>query len=222
MIPQSDKELIMASLHNLSDNLLEADEVETRGDRSPLVKVVSILAAILITGGLLTGFLIWRKKHEEQLAATQAAQAKAARPALPQKVQVFMDDAIRKGPQVTITGTVQNISNEKLSNLKVDLALTHKKDGSNEPYTLSIEPQDLAPQESGRYSLTVTGDYIGIKLLAVKSGPQSEEVGFKPAQGAKRPAEHPPETKTIIVNRPSTPKQGEEFINTPDNPSRVP
>jgi len=212
----------MASLHNLSDNLLEADDFETKSGRSSLVKVVSILAAILITGGLLTGFLIWRKKHEEQLAVTQAAQTKAARPALPAKVQVFMDDAIRKGPQVTISGTVQNISNEKLSNVKVDVALTHKKDGSNEPFTLAIEPQDLAPQESGRYNLTLSGDYIGIKLLAVKSGPQSEEVGFKPAQGAKRPVEHPPETKTIIVDRPSSPKQGEEFINTPDNPSKVP
>ncbi|PYS47867.1 MAG: hypothetical protein DMF68_14880 [Acidobacteria bacterium] len=161
---------MMASLHNLSDNLLEADDFETKSGRSSLVKVVSILAAILITGGLLTGFLIWRKKHEEQLAVTQAAQTKAARPALPAKVQVFMDDAIRKGPQVTISGTVQNISNEKLSNVKL----------------------------------------------------QSEEVGFKPAQGAKRPVEHPPETKTIIVDRPSSPKQGEEFINTPDNPSKVP
>src|SRR5437660_7625389 len=142
---------MMASLHNLSDNLLEADDFETKSGRSSLVKVVSILAAILITGGLLTGFLIWRKKHEEQLAVTQVAQTKAARPALPAKVQVFMDDAIRKGPQVTISGTVQNISNEKLSNVKVDVALTHKKDGSNEPFTLAIEPQDLAPQESGRY-----------------------------------------------------------------------
>lgn len=212
----------MASLHNFSDNILEADEFEVKSGRSPAFKIISILAAILITGGLLTGFLIWRKKHEEQLAATQQAQTKAARPALPAKVQVFMDDAIRKGPQVTISGTVQNISNEKLSNVKVDIALTHKKDGSNDPYTLTIEPQDLAPQESGRYSLTLNGDYIGIKLLAVKSGPQSEEVGFKPAQGARRPAEHPPETKTIIVDRPSSPKKGEEFINTPDNPSKIP
>ena len=212
----------MASLNNLSDNLIEADDFEIKSERSPLVKVISILAAILITGGLLTGFLIWRKKHEEQLSATQQIQAKAARPALPTKVQVLMDDALRKGPQVTISGTVQNISNEKLSSVKVDVALTHKKDGSNEPYTLAIEPQDLAPQESGRYSLTLTGDYIGIKLLAVKSGTQSEEIGFKPAQGAKRPAEYPPETKTIIVNRPNSPKQGEEFINTPDNPSKVP
>lgn len=212
----------MASTHNLSDNLLEADDPEVRSGRSPLVKVISVLAAILITGGLLTGFLIWRKKHEEQLATTQPVQAKQARPALPAKVQVFMDDAIRKGPQVTISGTVQNISNEKLSNIKVDVALTHKKDGSNEPFTLAIDPQDLAPQESGKYSLTLNGDYIGIKLLAVKSGAQSEEIGFKPAQGMKRPAEHPSETKTIIVDRPSSPKKGEEFINTPDNPSRIP
>ncbi|MDQ3817796.1 MAG: FxLYD domain-containing protein [Acidobacteriota bacterium] len=211
----------MASLHNISEHLLEADEFETKSGRSPLFKVISILAAILITGGLLTGFLIWRKKHEEQLAAAQV-ETKSARPALPTKVQVFMDDAIRKGPQVTISGTVQNISNEKLSNVKVDIALTHKKENGSEPYTLAIDPQDLAPQESGRYSLTVNGDYTGIKLLAVKSGPQSEEIGYKPAQGARRPLERPPETKTIIINRPSSPKQGEEFINTPDNPSKIP
>ncbi|MDT4955890.1 MAG: hypothetical protein QOJ02_4028, partial [Acidobacteriota bacterium] len=77
--------------------------------------------------------------------------------------------------------------------------------------------------QDGRYSLTLTGDYRSIKLLHLKAGTRAEEIGFKTAPGAKRPQERAPETtRTIIINRPSTPKQGEEFINTPDNPARIP
>ncbi len=45
---------------------------------------------------------------------------------------------------------------------------------------------------------------------------------LKAAPGIPRPVEPPHEPKTIIVNRPSAPKQGEEFINTPDNPAKIP
>lgn len=213
----------MAALNSISDNYTEADDSEIKRDGSSLVKIISIIVALAITAGLLVGYLIWRKLHEEKIAIEQQSQSKTVRPALPAKVQVLMDEAVRKGPQAIIGGTVHNTSNESLSNLTVEIELTHRKDGSTEVRSLEVEPRDLGADQDGRYSLTLTGDYRSLKILRIKSGPQAEEIGFKTAPGAKRPVERAPETtRTIIINRPNTPQKGEEFINTPDNPARVP
>jgi hypothetical protein len=214
----------MAFLNDLDNSPFEVIDSSIKRGQSPTIRIFAILAAIIVTAGLLIGFLIWRKNHAEQVATDQPSQSKPVHPALPVKAQVLMDDAIRKDSKVTISGTIQNVANEKLSNIIVDLELTHRKDGGTEIQSLKTEPNDLAPSEHGKYSLTLTGDdYRSIRLLHVRTGAQGEEIGFKTTQGAKRPAEHPPEAKTIIVDRPSAPKRGEdEFINTPDNPSRVP
>jgi uncharacterized protein YneF (UPF0154 family) len=213
----------MAAPQSISDKLLETDDPELRQDKSSAVRIVSIIIALAITAGLLIGYLIWRKWHEEKIAAEQQSASKPARPALPQKVQVFMDESVRKGSQAIVSGTVRNISNENLTNLTFEVELTHRKDGSTEVRSLDLEPKDLGPAQESRYSLALTGDYRSIKLLRLKSGPQAEEIGFKTAPGTKRPVERAPETtRTIIIERPSAPKQGEEFINTPDNPSRIP
>jgi hypothetical protein len=207
----------------ISDNFTETDSPESKGGRSS-IKIVSILLALAITATLLIGFLLWRKRHEERVGVAPQAQAKPARAALPAKVQVYMDEAVRKGSQALIGGTIQNISGENLSNLVIEVELTHRKDAGTEVRSLDVEPKDLAPDQKGRYGLTLTGDYRSIKLLRIKSGAGSDEIGFKTAPGAPRPVERAPETtKTIIVNRPSSPKQGdEEFINTPDNPAKIP
>jgi hypothetical protein len=213
----------MAAPQSISDSLLETDDSQLRQDKSSAVRVVSIIIALAITAGLLAGYLIWRKWHEEKVSVDRQSATQPVRPALPQKAQVFMDESVRKGSQAIISGTVRNISNENLTNLTVEVELTHRKDGSTEVRSLDLEPKDLGPAQESRYSLTLTGDYRSIKLLRLKSGQQAEEIGFKTAPGAKRPLERAPETtRTIIIERPSTPKQGEEFINTPDNPSRIP
>jgi hypothetical protein len=207
---------------SISDNFTETDDNGTQRGRSSLIKIVSIVLAIAITATLLIGFLIWRKRHEEIVGVEAQPQQKTVRPALPTKVQVYMDEAVRKGQQALISGTVHNISNESLSNIALEVELTRRKDASTDVRSIEVEPQELAPDEKGRYALTLTGDYSSIKILSIKSGPGATEIGFKKAPGIPRPVERPPETKTIIVNRPSAPKQGEEFINTPDNPARIP
>ncbi|HUQ32828.1 MAG TPA: FxLYD domain-containing protein [Pyrinomonadaceae bacterium] len=208
----------------ISDNFTESDDpVAAKPGRSSLVKIVSVLTALAITVALLIGFLVWRKHQEERVAVEpQAKSGAAVRPALPTKVQVLMDEPVRKGPQAVISGTVHNVSNEPLSNLSLEVELAHRKDTGTERRTLSVEPKELAPDQKGRYSLSLTGDYRSIKLVTIKSGPASDEIGFKTAPGAARPVERVPEGKTIIVGKPSAPRQGEEFINTPDNPSRIP
>jgi uncharacterized protein YneF (UPF0154 family) len=213
----------MAAPYSISDHTQETNGSEVRQARSSIVKIISIIIALAITAGLLIGYLIWRKLHEEKIAAEQQTPSKPVRPALPQKVQVFMDESVRKGSEAMISGTVHNISTESLSNLVVEVELTHHKDAGIEVRSIEVEPKDLGPDQDGRYSLTLTGDYRSIKLLHFRSGSNSEEIGFKTAPGAKRPVERAPETtRTIIINRPNAPKQGEEFINTPDNPARIP
>jgi hypothetical protein len=204
------------------DNFTEADGSDIKRDGSPVIKIVSILLAVAVTATLLIGFLVWRKRHEESVGIQPPTQPRQAKAALPTKVQIYIDEAVRKGPQALIGGTVHNISGENLTNLSVEIELSHRKDAGTEVRVLDVEPRELAPDQKGRYSLTLTGDYRSFKLLRIKSGPDSEEIGFKPAQGKERPRESPPETKTVIVNRPSPSKQGEEFINTPDNPAKIP
>jgi hypothetical protein len=207
----------------ISDDFTGTDGLEERRGRSSLIKIVSIIMALAITATLLIGFLVWRKRHEELVGVGPQAQSKPARTVLPAKVQIYMDEAVRKGSEALIGGTVQNISGENLSNLSVEIELAHRKDAGTEVRVIEVEPKNLAPDQKGRYSLTLTGDYRSMKLLHVKSGSNSDQIGFKTAPGTPRPVERAPETtRTIIVNRPSAPKQGEEFINTPDNPARIP
>ena len=206
----------------ISDNFTETDDSVAMRGRSSLIKIVSILLAVAITASLLIGFLIWRKRHEERVGVGPQPQAKAIKPAPPLKVQVYMDEAVRKGTQALISGTIHNISNEPLSNISLEVELTRRKDASTEVRSMDVDPKELAPNQKGKYSLTLTGDYSSIKILTIKSGANSTEIGFKKAPGVPRPVETPHEPKTIIVNRPSAPKQGEEFINTPDDPARIP
>ena len=207
----------------IRDNFADSDGSEERRGRSSLVKIVSILTALAITAALLIGFMVWRKRHEERVGVEAQPQANPVRPpALPAKVQVLMDEPVRKGPQAMISGTVHNISGQPLTNLAIEVELTRRKDAGTEVRSLEVEPTELAPEQKGRYSLALTGDYRSIKLLHIKSGPDSSEIGFKTAPGAARPVERAPEPKTIIVDKPSAPRQGEEFINTPDNPAKIP
>jgi hypothetical protein len=208
---------------NVGDNFTDADDNGAKRARSSLIKIVSIVLALAITATLLIGFLVWRKRHEERVGVEAQPQTKTGRVALPTKVQVYMDEAVRKGQQALVSGTVHNISGETLSQITLEVELTRRKDASTEVRSMELEPSELAPGQKGRYLLTLTGDYNSIKLLNVKSGPAATEIGFKKAPGVPRPLEGPHEPKTIIVNRPSSPpKQGEEFINTPDNPARIP
>jgi hypothetical protein len=215
----------MASLKGYNAEFKDAPDFVEKPEQSKNIKVISVLAALALTGAILAGYFMFRKSHEEKVAATKTSQTASNRPALPTKAQVFIDEPIRKGSQVTIGGRVQNISDENLSDLYVEIELEHKKDGSLEARTIQVTPGDLGPKEEGRYNLTLEGDYTNLKFRSLKTGSGSQEIGFKSAPGAKRPFEEPRRTtKTVIVDGPrsTSTKNGEEFINTPDNPARIP
>ncbi|HEX8775070.1 MAG TPA: hypothetical protein VF735_15965 [Pyrinomonadaceae bacterium] len=204
---------------------MDSIHLETEAKRSPLTLIAAVICALAITGGLFAGYLYLRRRHAaNELARQQAQTPPASRPAGPPMLQVYEDDALIKGSQAMIGGTVVNISPENLTDLTVELELHQRKGGNKETRSLTVTPKDLTPQQQGRYTLTVPSrDYSYARLVRIKSSARpATDVVFKSAQGAQRPPEPPPQSKTVILPRPTPRKGEEEFINTPDKPARVP
>lgn len=182
---------------------------------------VAAICALVIAGLVVAGYLYLRRRHAQQtLLAIREQQGPAAEPKGPPKAQIFVDEAVLKGDQTLIAGIVKNISNENLSGLSVDLELIRRKGATTDKTSVQVQPSQLAPQEEGRYSLPLrSADYTSVKLVGLREGATSTFLVYTATPGQKRPQEKA-ETKTIIVKRPSTGKDG--FLNTPDNPGRVP
>ena len=218
----------MESLH-VSEDPASTGNFDEREGRSPLVMVAAVICALALTGGLFLGYMFLKKRHAEQVNAQAQAQKAAAlaaqpnRPTGPPVLQVFVDDAMLKGSQTIIGGTLLNISQETLTGLTVELTLGSRRGGQTETRAVAVEPQDLAPQQQGRYSIKLPAqDYGYVRLSKIKSGGRAEELAYKTAPGAQRPPEViKPEVKTIIVKQPPKRGKGEEFINTPDNPAKI-
>lgn len=140
-------------------------------------------------------------------------------------VQIYEDEAMLKGSRAIIGGTVENIAGERLEDLSVELELRRRKDQKTEIRVLDIQPQTLAPGERGRYSLALpSNEWSGSRIVRLRSGARAEDIPYKSQVGARRPPERIPETRTRVVvePRPRPRQKSEEFINTPDNPERIP
>lgn len=204
---------------------MEPIHLDAEARRSPLTLIIALICALAITAGLFAGYIFLRRRHAEKELAQQQAQApSAAQPTGPPLLQVYQDDAMIKGGQATIAGTVVNISPETIKDLTVELELRRRNNAATEVRSVPLNPSDLTPEQQGRYVLTVlTREFSNTRLLRIKSSTRSTDIVFKTAPGAQRPPEPPPQTnRTIIVPKPSPRKGEEEFINTPDNPARVP
>jgi hypothetical protein len=130
-----------------------------------------------------------------------------------------VDEALLKGGQTIIGGTVKNTFNEKLSGLSVELVLRRRKDSTIEQISVPIEPAELEPAQEGYYSLKLPAqEYSAVRLVNLRSG-DSNLLAYTSSLGQKRPPERI-EPKVVIV--PRTGSRGGEFLNRPDNPARVP
>ena len=205
----------MQILNQLETEPIPIEEEERRHTRRLFV---GILCALLLTGIVLGGFLFLRKRHERQVAAAVAAEkTKKATP----KVEVFVDDATLDGKKTVLGGTIHNISNEPLRNLSVELQLRRRVGGGTETRAITPDQTELAPDGKARYSVELLAqDYMTAQLLRIVAGDNRNEVPFKTLPGAPRPPMETPAAKTIILKRPAP--KGDEFINTPKNPGRVP
>jgi hypothetical protein len=205
----------MNILNQLETQPIPLDEEEKRRTQRLLV---GMLCAVLLTGAVLGGYMWLRKRHERQVLAAAEAEVKRKAP----RVEVFVDDALVNGKTTTLGGTVHNISNEPLQNIAVELQLRRRVGSGLDTRVIVPEMTDLAPDARAHYSVQVaTDDYISATFFRVVGGTDRAAVPFKALPGNPRPPMEPPGSKTIIVDKRS-PGKGDEFINTPNNPGRVP
>jgi hypothetical protein len=163
--------------------------------------------------------MLLRRKHAQNTAQLASANSPVVEPHQPPKALVMVDEALLKGGNTILGGTVKNTSVEKLDGLGVELELKRRNDGSTETQLVALQPMQLEPQQEGRYSVQLRAqDYSYARLVGLKSG--SNIVPYSTAPGQKRPLERL-DTKTITIGKPSSGKPG-EFLNSPDNPTRVP
>ncbi|HZI50089.1 MAG TPA: hypothetical protein VFD75_19985 [Pyrinomonadaceae bacterium] len=206
----------MNILNQLETQPIPIDEEEKRRTKRLLV---GILCAVLLTGAVLGGYLALRKRHERQVAAAAEAEVKRKAP----RVEVFVDDALVNGKTTTLGGTVHNISNETLQNIAVELQLRRRVGSGLDTRVVAPEVTDLPPDARAHYSIQVaTDDYISATFWRVVGGADRAAVPFKALPGNARPPMDPPGSKTIIVDKRNSGKSTDEFINTPNNPGRVP
>ena len=139
-------------------------------------------------------------------------------------VEIYVDEAMLKKPHAILGGTLKNVGTERLENLSLEIELTRRSDGSAERREISVEPREIAPGGSGKYSLKVLSDeWSGSRIIRLQTGPGLREVAFKTLPGARRPPEkNATVTRVVQDSRPRSTSKGEEFINTPDTATSVP
>ncbi|HEX8131619.1 MAG TPA: hypothetical protein VF527_21160 [Pyrinomonadaceae bacterium] len=190
---------------------------------SEWVKVGAIACALAVTAALFVGYRFLRARELARVRAAQQSE-QASKVAAPPEAQIFEDEARLKGSQALITGTIRNISDRRLEALSLEMELKRRGNPqAAERRKVNVEPADLAPGEEGRYSLSlVSSEWSGARVLNLNSERRAEAIAFKSAVGARRPPERLPQgsPKVVVVPRPKP--KGEEFINTPDDPVRIP
>ena len=205
----------MDILNQLETQPIPLEEEEKRHTRRLLV---GVLCALLVTGLVFGGYLLLRNRHERQVAATEALEVKKNSP----KVEVLVDDAVVKGKTTTLSGTVHNISPETLQNIAVELALRRRVGSGIETRVVATDSAALPPDGRARYSLEVaTQDYSTSTFMRVIGGSDRTSVAFKAMPGNAAPPMESPASKTVVVDKPNSGKR-DEFINTPNNPGRIP
>lgn len=196
------------------------EEVIAREHDSNKRKLLGVVCAVAVTALLLVGYGYIRKYHAQKvLSNSTPPPVTETGPKGPALAHVVIDEPTLTKGMTTIGGVVKNISKQELTNLSVVLELRRRKDRGIEENLLAVTPSQLQPEQEGSYSVTVSAqDFASIRLAGLKADPQSALIAYSSSQGKKRTPERL-EPRTIVVKRSGKPG---EFINSPDNPVRVP
>jgi hypothetical protein len=200
----------------------QPDELFVEPKRSLGPMLFAGVSALVITALVFVGYTLIRKRHAEDsgslaLSSSPASNIEARKPP---KALVIVDEALLQGSKTTIGGVVRNTSAEKLEGLSVELELKRRKDGLTETRLVALNPGQLDSQQEGRYLLELKAqDYSSVRLVALRAGSSLLPLPYTTAQGQKRPLERL-DSKTVVVGK--RPTKGGEFLNSPDNPARVP
>jgi hypothetical protein len=185
------------------------------------LKLLAVLCSLLVTGGLLVGYTVMRKRHAQQTLANvvQPESSESAKKG-PPKAQITVDEPLLKGGQTIIGGRVKNLSNESLRGLTVHLELRQRKDAKFVESAVPLEPSTLEANQEGDYSVKMPArEYASVRLIGLTADPESTPLVYTSMQGKPRPPERL-EPKTIIITKRSSKR--DDFLNSPDNPARVP
>ena len=184
---------------------------------------LTLSAATLIASGCQSSSGSQARRENDEASGKQATNSNkqvAAETPAPQ-ARILEDEAMLKGSQAIIGGTVQNTSETKFEGLAVDIELKRRQDGATETRRAEVKPQNLAPGEQGRYSLSVSREWSSARLLRLYNAERGTEIAYVSERGALRPPERiENKTKVVVIPRPRP--KGEEFINTPETADRVP
>ena len=199
---------------------LRAEESLARENESSKRKLLAVVCAVGVTAVLLVGYGYIRKYHAQRVIAENTPPPVAdSGPKGPPVAHIVIDEPTLEKGKTTIGGVVRNISKQELNGLSVVLELRRRKDGGLEQNVLPVTPTQLQPEQEGSYSIKVSAqEFASIRLAGLKADPQSTLVAYSSAQGKKRTPERL-EPRTIVVKRSGKPG---EFINSPDNPGRIP
>jgi len=196
------------------------EDAIARQQESSKRKLLAVVCAVGVTAVLLVGYGYIRKYHAQRVLENNTPPPVVeSGPKGPALAHVVMDEPTLSKGVTTIGGVVKNISKQELSGVQVVVELRRRKDGGLEETSLPVEPSHLQPEQEGVYSMQAPAqDFASIRLAGVKADPQSSLIAYSSSQGKKRPPERL-EPRTIVVKRAGKPG---EFINSPDNPGRVP
>lgn len=202
-----------------SDELLLT--VGDERNRGFAVKLGAAACALLLTGMLLGGYFYLRGRNVQNIHARQQA-AQAARESIPPpKAQVFHDEVLLKGSKAVVGGSIRNISDATLEELNVEIELKSRDGQLSDTRAVKVEPARLSPGDEGRFTLQITSsDWGATRVARLFSAKDGVEIPFRPEVGARRPPERVPSPKVIVVPRRKS--KGDDFLNTPDNPIRIP
>jgi hypothetical protein len=203
----------------INDPFHPEDAIARERDSNKL-KLLAVVCAVALTAILLVGYGLIRKYHAQKVLAENTPPPVAdTGPKGPALAHVVLDEpSIAKG-MTTIGGVVKNISKQDLTGLSVVIELRRRKDGGLEESILPVTPSQLQPEQEGSYSVMVPAqNFASIRLSGLKADPQSTLIAYSSAQGKKRTPERL-DPKTVVVKRNGKPG---EFINSPDNPGRIP
>jgi hypothetical protein len=181
---------------------------------------LGIVCAVGLSAILLVGYGYFRKRHARQVLENSAVPVvDNGLPKGPPLAHVLIDEPSLAKGMTTLGGAVKNISERELTGLSVALELIRRKDGAAEQKSITLDPPQLQPLQEAVYSLKVSAhEYGSIRFIGVKADPQSSLIACTTSPGKKRPLERL-EPKTVVVKKGGRPG---EFINSPDNPGRVP
>ena len=203
----------------INDSSQDAYSAESRRD-STRRTLLSVVCAFAITALLLAGYAYFRNRHAQQVLVSSAQSSEPETfPKGPTLAHVVVDEPLLVKGTTILKGTVKNISNQSLSGLVITLELRKRKESALEEKSIPVSPSELRPGQEGAYLLKLPAqDYASIRLSGLRADPQYSIIAYSTSAGKKRPLEKV-EPRTVIM-RPAG-KPG-EFINTPDNPGRVP